>query len=589
MASTFFRLLTLAVLTLPPTSFAIAQVVLAPTTPEVGSSSPATAEPLVPRPTTKPCTVQLFTNMEFDNYDNHSFTYAPPADCPGPWAKVVFTADFTVTAGTQFDRTGAFYLGGTNIYYGTTSEPSSDYSPDWHVERDVTDLSSIFKSEQAGTAVLGNYVGEYNGTDYDGLIYANAALEFYPANPVNPAPAVPDLVVAVTGSGGTAGTLNTTSDTISQTLSLPENVESVYLDVIAQPQSDDEFYYFNVPDADESALLSDGGTAFREVEVWIDGSPAGAAPVYPFLNTGGIDPNLWMPIAGNQTHNFKPFRVNLTPFAGLLGNGSTHTVAVSVYNADSYFLATANLLVYEDHGSRKVTGGVLENTLTEPSPTVTQNLAYNASTGAYTGTIGDESSRSYVIRGYVNTSHGRVETTLQQSIGFTNTQTFDVDPATYLPDIQNAVQNATLDSVVTTASGRNVSTSEQHFAYPITVDFAYGEPSGGGLYENVSVDQVYKFTAKTNGSQEVKTYEETKSVDDQLEDADGNYTDSSSSSQTYRTNAYPGGCYDVTLTAASNVLTDVTDNCKNQTRHSGNAYGNPSARHFRVHPFQTHF
>ena len=29
--------------------------------------------------------------------------------------------DFTVTAGTQYDRTGAFYLGHANIFYGTTA------------------------------------------------------------------------------------------------------------------------------------------------------------------------------------------------------------------------------------------------------------------------------------------------------------------------------------------------------------------------------------------------------------------------------------------------------------------------------------
>ena len=45
--------------------------------------------------------------------------------CPGPWAKVVFTADFTVTAGRQFDRTAAFYLGHASIFYGTTAEPRS--------------------------------------------------------------------------------------------------------------------------------------------------------------------------------------------------------------------------------------------------------------------------------------------------------------------------------------------------------------------------------------------------------------------------------------------------------------------------------
>jgi len=54
-------------------------------------------------------------------------------------------------------------------------------------------------------------------------------------------------------------------------------------------------------------------TAFRESEVTIDGNPAGVAPVYPWIFTGGIDPELWIPIPGVQTLNFKPYRVNLTP------------------------------------------------------------------------------------------------------------------------------------------------------------------------------------------------------------------------------------------------------------------------------------
>jgi len=563
----FSRLLTLATLAVLPVAFAGAQVVLAPDTPQVGSLNPVTAEPLVPRPTTKPCTVQLFSNLEFADFNAKPYSYAPPANCPGPWAKVVFTADFTVTAGIQYDRTASFYLGDASIYYGTTSEPTSTLSPDWHVERDVTDLSYIFSSTQSGQAILGNFVGVYNGTDYNGIIYANAALEFYPANRMNPAPAVPDIVVPVNGPGGSAGTLNTTTDTISQTLNLPENVERVYLDVIAQPQSNDEFYYFNVPDSEENNLQSYGGTAFRETEIWIDGNPAGVAPVYPFVNTGGIDPNLWLPIVANQTHDFKPFRVNLTPFAGLLSDGSTHTVAVSVFNADSYFLATANLLVYQDHQSKKVTGGVLENTLTEPSPVLTQNISYDSTTGEYTGTISDDSDRSFVIKGYVNTSHGRVETTLAQKITFNNKQEFDVNPATESPDIQNAQQGTTLDSVVTTQQGWSTAIDEQHYSYPITVNFAYGSLSGGGLYENVSFDQQYQLTTASSGGFGVPphlttTFEETKSQDDQAVNAAGTYTDASNASQTYRTNNYPGGCYDETLTAANNVLTGVTHGCK---------------------------
>src|SRR6202020_528404 len=45
-----------------------AQVVLAPSTPQVGSSNPVTAEPPVTRPNVKPCIVPLLTNAPFDNF-----------------------------------------------------------------------------------------------------------------------------------------------------------------------------------------------------------------------------------------------------------------------------------------------------------------------------------------------------------------------------------------------------------------------------------------------------------------------------------------------------------------------------------------
>src|SRR5215469_1709290 len=228
-----------AVLSLACATAALAQVVVVPPNPQIGSSNPITAEPPVSRPHTTPCVVPLFNNLAFADFNTKPFSYTPPSACPGPWAKVVFTADFTVTAGRQFDRTAAFYLGHASIYYGTTAEPRASLSPSWHVERDVTDLSAIFGSPQTGEANLGNFVGVSGGVTYNGLIFANAALEFYPASHQDPAPRTADLVVPVNGGGGDAGTLNTTADQISQALSLPRNVERVYLDVIAQSQSND--------------------------------------------------------------------------------------------------------------------------------------------------------------------------------------------------------------------------------------------------------------------------------------------------------------------------------------------------------------
>lgn len=541
-----------------------AQVVIAPGTPQIGSSNPVTAAPRVSRPSTKPCIVPLFNNLEFADFNPKSFSYTPPSDCPGPWAKVVFTADFTVTEGRQYDRTAAFYLGHASIYYGTTAEPRAALSPSWHVERDVTDLSAIFKADQTGEANIGNFVGVYNGVTYNGIIYANAALEFYPASWNNPAPEVPDMVIPINGSGGDAGTLNTTTDTISQTVTLPENVERVSLDVIAQNQSSDEFFYFCVPNDQANNLLSCGNTPFRETEIAIDGTAAGVAPVYPWIFTGGIDPYLWEPIPANQTLDFRPYRVNLTPFAGLFSDGNAHTVAVSVFNADSYFLATANLLVYEDRNGHKVTGGVEENTLAAaPTPTVDENIVYNSTTGEYTGTITVGSKREFAIKGYVNTSHGRVETTVQQKVNFINTQEFDVNPTTFSPDMQNVQQNTTVDSFVTTRIGPFAKTSEEHFAYPLNINYLFWIDASGNELQNTTVDQKFVLarTDRLFGWPDFtsNTFEETKAQDD-INFSTG-AASNTATSQTYKHEDSRGACYAETLTAANKVLTGVTKGC----------------------------
>ena len=106
--------------------------------------------------------------------------------------------------------------------------------------------------------------------------------------------------------------LNTGSDQLTATFTLPTNVERAYLDVVSQGQSGDEFWYTCVPNDVSGELYSCGNTAFRETEISIDGQPAGVAPIFPWIFTGGIDPYLWIPIPGVQTLNFVPYRVDLT-------------------------------------------------------------------------------------------------------------------------------------------------------------------------------------------------------------------------------------------------------------------------------------
>ncbi|MBV9759915.1 MAG: peptide-N(4)-(N-acetyl-beta-glucosaminyl)asparagine amidase [Acidobacteriaceae bacterium] len=540
---------------------ASAQVVLAPPNPQVGSPQPATANPKVPRPGTRPCVVHLFENMEFADYNPKAFDYTPPPECHGPWAKVVFTADFTVTEGNQYDRTGSFYLGHANIYYGTTAEPGANLSPDWHVERDVTDLSAIFKSPQTGEAILGNFVGTYNGVVYNGIIYADAALEFYPASPFWPAPSTPDVVVPMPDAEGGAVTLNTTSSQLTQTVNLPENVERAYLDIITQSQIGDEFWYTCVPNDVASELQSCGNTAFREAEISIDGQPAGVAPVYPWIYTGGIDPFLWAPIPGVQTYEFTPYRVDLTPFAGLLSDGSQHTVALSVYNANNYFLATANLFLYTDHGAKKVTGSITSNNLSAaPSPIIQENIT-TAANGDVSGIVTVTSTRDYSITGFVNTSHGKVETTAGQIVQFSNSQHFNITSAEYVQDIHQSTFTVAHTS---SQNGSVVQDSVKQFEYPLVLNYSQvGTSTGIAVTTTVQQSDIANTSERLNGFPiyDANLLNEVNSTDTLNFDSSGNFTGPSNrdSWQRYVSLDSLGYCYDRVITSADGLLASIKD------------------------------
>jgi Peptide N-acetyl-beta-D-glucosaminyl asparaginase amidase A len=558
-----------------------AQVAITPSSPQIGSSNPVSPEPSVPRPRhSKPCTVQLFQNLEFADFNIKPFTYTPPSDCPGPWEKVVFSADFTVTAGRQFDRTAKFFLGGVNLYFGTTAEPRATLSPSWHVESDVTDLSTLLKTAQTGEANLGNFVGVSGGVTYNGLIYANAQLEFYQAPSQAEAPKVPDVVIGLQGdSDGTF--LNTTTDQLSKTLTLSTNIESVYLDVIAQSQSNDEFWFFCVPNDEASALESCGNTGFRETEVSIDGQPAGVAPVYPWVYTGGGDPYLWEPTPGVQTLDFEPYRVDLTPFAGVLSNGQQHTVAVSVFNADQGFSVTSTLLLFTDPWKAKITGGILSNDLAaQPTPTVTEDIT-TAASGNAVGTVTVASTRKFAISGYVNTSHGRVVTTVNQSMDFLSTQTFNVGGLT---DMQDLVQSTNVKARTTTREGPFVSETVKTFSYPFVFNYNQAENADGSVSIPVSADQKLLTTEKKSfeGFEyfSEKVSEQVKSEDTLNYDSSLNFSGhtGSSSKASFATDNSLGYCYSRKLTSENNALTKVIDGkrCDDHGRDNDRAHDRES-------------
>lgn len=523
----------------------------------IGSANVATADPAVPRPSTTPCVVQLYSGFTFADFTPKPFSYTPPAACPGPWAKVVLEADFAVTTGRQFDRTAQIALGHVNLYYGTTAEPSSTLSPSWHVERDLTDYTALFRTAQAGEVNLGNLV---NST-YTGILSGSARLLFYPASPAARAPRTADVVLSLSTAPGGAALLDTTADVLAPSLTLPANIEGAYLDVITQSQSSDEFWFTCVPDDVADDLFSCPGSSFREAEITIDGQPAGVAPVYPWLFTGAVDPLLWRPIPAVQTLNFEPYRVDLTPFAGVLSDGQPHQVGLSVFNANHYFLVTGTLLLYLDAGSAQVTGAVTRNTLAAQPQYSVQKTLTPAADGSLTANVGTTSTRQLLISGYVNTSHGRVETTVIQGLRFSNDQDFVLSDTRFFQDID---QNTTILSSTLTREGRSVRHVEKQLSYPLrfTIDFVVD--ADGSQAQTTSVDQKFESLRVQGGPGSLTLSQVSNHMsghDTLLFNAAGAFTGfrDRATSQTYLSRNTPGACYSRKVTSADGLLTSVVD------------------------------
>ena len=544
-----------AVLALLVASYPLVSVA---TLPPIGSADVAIADPDIPAPPTEPCIVPLFDDFTFIGFDAQTFDFAPPADCPGPWQKVVFSADFDVTAGRQFDRTAKIWLGGANIYFGTTQEPRATVAPTWHIERDLTDYAVLFVQPQAGRVDLGNVVDD----TYTGIIHGSASLAFYPLVATAPDhPPRPDMVIPL-AADDTGGTVDLTGDDqLFGTFALPQNIRRVFLDVIAEAQSNDEFWYLCVPDDLADELFSCPGTGFREAEVTVDGLFAGVAPIYPWIYTGGIDPGLWRPSPGIQTLAFEPYRVDLTPYAAWLSSGQPHRIAVSVFNAQSYFSTTANLLLYLDHGTDVVTGDVTMNTLEGPSFTMSNNLTATGDTIA--GTVDVDSSRDYEISGFVDTSDGRITTDIRQQIAFSNSQIFDIVGAdTYRQRLQ---QTTTIDTTTTVNTGVYAHVFTQHRDWPLAVDYGFFVSTDGSAAQVTTISQGLN-RAEDIGidgytPRHASLAQAMDTTDTLLFDASGNATGRTDqgSTQSYSYADPFGTCYSRTITTADGLLSAVDD------------------------------
>lgn len=523
--------------------------------PSIGSTNTVVADPAVPRPAGTPCVVELFSNESFTDASAHPFNYAPPAGCQGNWSKVVLEADFSVSGDSAADLT-TIWAGGVNLFYGTTPVSSSSVSPNWHVERDLTDYTALLKSAQQGQSLIRTVTANVS----HGAVTGSARLLFYPGTP---AATAPDAVYSLSSDPvGDVTTLSSPSASLAKTFTLPRNVEKAYLDVFAQKLDLDVLWYTCAPDDLAGQVAVCGGGSFRETEVSIDGQPAGVAPVLPLMPSDGLDSSLSQPTPSVQALNVMPYRVDLTPFAGVLSDGQPHTVSINVAGATRGFSATAALLVHRDANSKQVTGSVTRNTLAgQPATPAISNTLQADSDGNVTGAINTTSSRQFVIEGVANTSKGRVQSTVKQTVSFDNTQTYTLT-ATQIRQVTN--QTTSVDSNSQSKIGSLVTAEyREKFSYPINVDSNLTVNDQGGIDIASAVTQGYKkhlahrlagfdlFSADVSNN--------VNSSNTQVFDANGDISNvGQQSSQDFSYNDSLLGCYQASLTTSGGALASFT-------------------------------
>ena len=357
---------------------------------EFGSDwhDPVTAAPPVDKPSGRSCRVTL-AEARFRDFTPYKGTYTPPDGCGDRWSKVVLRLDGKVK-GRQFDRLGYLHVGGVEILRTSTPEPSPD-GIEWSVEKDVTRYSDTFRGKQDVEMLIGNVVDD----TYTGVIDVKVTLTFYAGKPA----ATPDKVLTL-GDGGTFTT--------------PRNSERIIAEVYATGSGGgcEEFWYLAVPDsAPYSCQAHDG--PYREVQIKVDGQLAGIAAPFPHVWTGGwSNPFLWYVVPGPRAFDVKPIEYDLTPFAGILNDGRPHKVEVSVVGVpegQSGWSAPVNVLVRQDAKRAQVTGKLtrLEAGELANSSTYTAGSPHRVDT---------EAGHRLTVAGYVDTSHGRVTTTVSRTL-----------------------------------------------------------------------------------------------------------------------------------------------------------------------------
>jgi hypothetical protein len=161
---------------------------------------------------------------------------------------------------------------------------------------------------------------------------------------------------------------------------------------------------------------------------------------------------------------------------------------------------------------------------------------------------------SKVLFGYVNTSHGKVATSVSAKQNFSSTQTIDFDTVNATILNQNTNVETSVATTTSISTDDETTVTRDFFSFPITVDFIFPVSTSRFGFP-VTTGQ------KCQAEQVVSREGEVVSANAVSNSVNATDVSPASSSQTYTSFDSSGVFYNCHIATAKNILTTVSRGC----------------------------
>lgn len=221
------------------------------------------------------------------------------------------------------------YLNDTEVFRTSTAEPTID-GIIWTYTKDVSSYLSLWTSPQKIIFDLGNLVDD----TYTGLFNTTLTASFFTGDDLDPAHLILPISASRSASNTSSHFVLPESRALT-TLTLPVNAHRALVSISTAGQATEEFWWANVPSTytttfEENVGALYGFSPFRQAVLYIDSQVAGISAPFPVIFTGGVVPALWRPMAGPDAFDLRDAYIDITPFLGVLSDGSPHTFEIKI-------------------------------------------------------------------------------------------------------------------------------------------------------------------------------------------------------------------------------------------------------------------